>query len=149
VLQGDGLLHRARLYGRSFFRTLTAMSTGGRFIGALACSIVVWVLQAATYHLTAMAAHFDLPLIGTIAALLAVNTGFAVRATPGNLGVFQMLYAVTAAAFGMDKDAAAGVALLIQLQQILPVTLIGVALAPEMIVDRRVSATGPVAAADR
>ena len=39
----------------------------------------------------------------------------------------------TAAAFGLDKDQAIAVAFLIQAQQILPVTLIGIALAPEFI----------------
>lgn len=134
---GRGLLRAAREYGRSFVQSLTAISTPQRFGGALACSLVVWTLQVATYHLTARAAHVELPLIATVAAVLAVNTGFAVRATPGNLGVFQMLYAVTVAAFGVDRDVATGVALLIQVQQVVPVTVIGVALAPELIVDRR------------
>jgi uncharacterized membrane protein YbhN (UPF0104 family) len=71
--------------------------------------------------------------VATVAALLAVNLGFALRATPGNVGVFQAAYAATAAAFGMDQDQAIAVAFLIQAQQILPVTLLGVALAPEFI----------------
>jgi len=62
-----------------------------------------------------------------------VNLGFALRATPGNVGVFQAAYAATAVAFGVDRDAAIAVAFLIQAQQILPVTLLGVALAPEFI----------------
>ena len=69
--------------------------------------------------------------------MLAVNLGFALRATPGNVGVFQVLYALTAAAFGMDKDQAIAVAFLIQAQQIIPVTLLGVALAPEFIFKRK------------
>jgi uncharacterized membrane protein YbhN (UPF0104 family) len=90
-----------------------------------------------------MAAHFQLSLVGTVAALLAVNLGFAVRATPGNIGVFQMVYAVTAVAFGMDKDAAIGVGLLIQAQQILPVTALGLLAAPEMLRERRRHAQHP------
>ena len=43
----------------------------------------------------------------------------------------------TAAAFGMDRDQAIAVAFLIQTQQILPITLIGVALAPEFIFKRK------------
>jgi uncharacterized membrane protein YbhN (UPF0104 family) len=87
--------------------------------------------------LTAHAAHFNLSLVGTVSALLAVNTGFAIRATPGNVGVFQALYALTASAFGMDANAAIAVAFLIQTQQIIPVTLLGVALAPEFIFKKR------------
>jgi len=137
AVTGEGLLGRAKAYGRSFLRTLTSISSPSRFSWSLLVSVAVWALQVATYHLTAMAAHLDLPLVGTIAAMLAVNLGFAVRATPGNVGVFQMMYAVTAAAFGLDKDAATGVAFLIQAQQILPVTLLGLLAAPQLIFARR------------
>src|SRR5439155_7798531 len=109
----------------------------GRFVTSLLLSVAVWILQVATYALTARAAHFNLSLVGTVAAILAVNLGFAIRATPGNVGVFQMMYAVTAAAFGMDKDAATGVAFLIQTQQILPITALGVLMAPEFLFKRK------------
>ena len=69
--------------------------------------------------------------------MLAVNLGFAVRATPGNVGIFQAAYALTAVGFGMDRDQAIAVAFLIQTQQIIPVTLLGVALAPEFIFKRK------------
>jgi uncharacterized protein (TIRG00374 family) len=137
VLEGEGLLHRAKHYGRGFLRTLTGISTAPRFMASLVISVGVWALQVATYALTARAAHFNLSIVGTIAAMLAVNLGFALRATPGNVGVFQMMYAVTAAAFGMDKDEATGVAFLIQAQQILPVTLLGLIAAPEMLFEKR------------
>ena len=60
-----------------------------------------------------------------------------VRATPGNVGVFQATYALIAEGFGMDRDQAIAVAFLIQTQQIIPVTLLGVALAPEFIFKRK------------
>jgi len=128
---------RFKAYMRRFVHTIGGISTGPRFIAALLLSVAVWALQVWTYSLTARAAHFDLPLVGTVAALLAVNLGFAVRATPGNVGVFQAAYALTAAAFGMDKDQAIAVAFLIQTQQIIPITLLGVALAPEFIFKRK------------
>ncbi|MGH7636879.1 MAG: lysylphosphatidylglycerol synthase transmembrane domain-containing protein [Gemmatimonadaceae bacterium] len=138
-----GLVRRAANYGRGFFRTLTGVSSARRFSDAMILSVVVWALQVATYQLTARAAHFDIPLSGTIACILAVNLGFAVRATPGNVGVFQAIYAMTAAAFGMDADVAVGVGLLIQAQQILPITLIGLVAAPQV---TRLTAATPSAA---
>ncbi|HEY8176121.1 MAG TPA: lysylphosphatidylglycerol synthase transmembrane domain-containing protein [Gemmatimonadaceae bacterium] len=137
TLEGESLLARAKTYGRRFLRTLTGISTGPRFAASLLISVVVWGLQVWTYQLTAEAAHFHLSTVGTVAAILAVNLGFAVRATPGNVGVFQMMYAVTAAAFGLDKDQATAVAFLIQAQQILPVTIIGLAAAPHLIFAKR------------
>jgi uncharacterized membrane protein YbhN (UPF0104 family) len=114
-------------------RTIGQVSSGPRFIAAVALSVLAWALQVATYQMTAQAAHLPMTLVATVASLLAVNLGFALRATPGNVGVFQAAYAATAAAFGMDQNQAIAVAFLIQAQQILPVTLLGVALAPEFI----------------
>ena len=127
----------ASAYMKQLARTIGGLSTGPRFVVALALSVGIWALQVWTYALTARAADFNLPLVGTVAALLAVNLGFAIRATPGNVGVFQAMYALTAVGFGMDKDRAIAVALLIQTQQIIPITLIGVALAPEFIFRRK------------
>src|SRR5215218_1482330 len=124
---------RVKEYGARVIRTISQVSSGPRFIAAVALSVVAWALQVATYQLTAQSAHLPMTLVATIAALLAVNLGFALRATPGNVGVFQAAYAATAVAFGVDKDQAIAVAFLIQAQQILPVTLLGVALAPEFI----------------
>jgi uncharacterized protein (TIRG00374 family) len=136
VLEVEGLLSRARHYGRRFLRTLTNISTTRRFVPAMLISIAVWATQVASYVLTAQAARFPLSIVGTIAAVLAVNIGFAVRTTPGNVGVFQMIYAMTAAAFGLDKDQAIGVGLLIQAQQILPTTILGLLAAPRLIFER-------------
>jgi len=134
---------KTKQYGRRFMQALAGISTGPRFGAALALSVGIWALQLATYALTAEAAHFPLPLVGTVAAILAVNIGFAIRATPGNVGVFQMLYAATTTAFGLDENQAIAVAFLIQTQQILPVTLLGIALAPEFIFQKRRRAARP------
>jgi uncharacterized protein (TIRG00374 family) len=124
---------RLKQYGSRFIGTIAQVSSGPRFIAALLLSVVAWGCQVATYQMTAQAAHFPMTTVATVAALLAVNLGFALRATPGNVGLFQAAYAATAVAFGLDQNKAIAVAFLIQAQQILPVTLLGVALAPEFI----------------
>src|SRR3954468_15142601 len=124
---------RVKAYFGRLGRTIGAVSSLPRFTAALLLSVAAWALQVATYQMTARAAHFPMSTVATIAALLAVNLGFALRATPGNVGLFQAAYAATAVAFGLDRDQAIAVAFLIQAQQILPVTLLGVALAPEFI----------------
>ena len=134
---------KTRQYVRRFMHALAGISTGPRFGAALALSVAIWALQVATYALTALAAHFPLPLVGTVAAILAVNIGFAIRATPGNVGLFQVLYAATTTAFGFDENTAIAVAFLIQTQQILPVTILGIALAPEFIFQKRRKAARP------
>ncbi len=133
----EGWRARVGAYMKHFASTVGGISTGPRFAAALVLSVSIWALQVWTYALTARSAHFNLPLVGTVAALLAVNVGFVVRATPGNVGLFQAMYALTAVGFGLDRDQAIAVALLIQTQQIIPVTLAGVALAPEFIFKRK------------
>jgi uncharacterized protein (TIRG00374 family) len=133
---GPEALHwqgRFKAYLARLGRTIAAVSSLPRFGAALLLSVAAWALQVATYQMTARAAHFPMTTVATVAALLAVNLGFALRATPGNVGLFQAAYAATAVAFGLDRDQAIAVAFLIQAQQILPVTLLGVALAPEFI----------------
>jgi len=139
VPEGPPRSWRGRLAGymRHFAQTVGGISTGPRFTIALLMSVGIWALQVWTYALTARSADFNLSLVGTVAAILMVNLGFALRATPGNVGVFQALYALVAVAFGMDRDRAIAVAFLIQTQQIIPVTLIGVVLAPEFIFKRK------------
>jgi uncharacterized membrane protein YbhN (UPF0104 family) len=132
-----GWRSRAAAYMRHFLHTIGGISTGPRFTTAILLSVGIWAMQVWTYSLTARAAHFNLPLVGTVAAILAVNLGFAVRATPGNVGVFQAMYALIAVGFGMPKDQAIAVAFLIQTQQIIPVTLLGIALAPEFLFKRK------------
>jgi uncharacterized protein (TIRG00374 family) len=124
---------RLKEYGSRFIRTIGEVSNVPRFLAALLLSVAAWALQVATYQMTAHAAHLPMTTVATVAALLAVNLGFALRATPGNVGLFQAAYAATAVAFGYDRDQAIAVAFLIQAQQILPVTLLGVAMAPEFI----------------
>jgi glycosyltransferase 2 family protein len=124
---------RVKDYGSRFIGTIDQVSSGPRFIGALLLSVLAWALQVATYQMTAVAAHFPMTTAYTVAALLAVNIGFLARLTPGNVGVFQAAYAAAAVAFGLDRNTAIAVAFLIQAQQILPVTLLGVAMAPEFI----------------
>ena len=132
-----GFLPRARRYLQRFTASVAEQSNVPRFVGAMALSLGAWALQLATFDLTARAAHLPIPLGGSAAALLAVNAGLLLRATPGNVGVFQAMYAVAAVQFGMTRDAAIGVSLLIQAIQILPVTLLGIALAPEFLLKRK------------
>ena len=65
-----------------------------------------------------------------------MNAGLLLRATPGNVGVFQLAYALAAGYFGVPNDTALAVALLIQTLQIVPTTGLGVALAPEFVFGR-------------
>jgi uncharacterized protein (TIRG00374 family) len=132
-----GIAGRIRAYLVKFAASTQYLTTGPRFIGALILSLLSWAGQFATFQLAANAAHVDIPAAGSLAALLAINLGLLIRATPGNVGFFQFVFALAVEPFGVARDDAIAVSLLIQTLQILPVTLVGIALAPEFIFKRK------------
>jgi len=133
----SGLWGKFKSFFVRFAASAKVLATGPRFIGALVISMIAWVLQIYTFQLAAEAAHVSIPAAGNLAALLAVNLGLLIRATPGNVGFFQFVFALSTEPFGVSRNDAIAVSLLIQTIQILPITLIGIALAPEFIFKRR------------
>ena len=127
---------RAKAYLASFARTARVLASGPRFVMAIILSLLSWAAQLATFALCASAVHVSMPIAGSLACLLAINVGLILRATPGNVGFFQFAYALMALQFGVSRDDAIAVSLLIQTIQILPLTLVGIALAPEFIFKR-------------
>src|SRR3954466_14858130 len=127
---------RVIAYFKSFGQTAGRLATGPRFIAAILLSLASWACQLWTFQLAADAAHVSIPLAGSLACLLGINVGLIIRATPGNVGFFQVVYALMAEQFGWAKNDAIAVSLLIQTLQILPLTLLGIALAPEFIFKR-------------
>jgi uncharacterized membrane protein YbhN (UPF0104 family) len=125
-----------RAYFVSFGQTAARLATGPRFLGAILLSLGSWACQLWTFDLAASAAHVPMPLAGSLACLLGINVGLIIRATPGNVGFFQFVYALMAEQFGVARNDAIAVSLLIQTLQILPLTLLGIVLAPEFIFKR-------------
>ena len=128
--QEEGRGWRARWRG---FRTCVAsLSTVRRFAEAVILSIAIWSAEIATFALAARAAHLTMPLIGDVSTMLVTNAGLLLRATPGNVGFFQVAYVLAARPFGVAAEAAIAASLLLQLVQIVPDTLIALGLAPRM-----------------
>ena len=142
VIAGDlanaphGLWERFKRYVNVFAVSTRSLATPQRFLGALALSMAAWILQVLTFKYAGEAAHVPMSTAASIATLIAINLGLLIRATPGNVGFFQFVFAVTAEQFGIPRNDAIAVSLLIQTIQIIPVALIGVALAPEFIFKR-------------
>ena len=127
------LLTRVRDYWRRLVATSRAVSTPPRIAAALALASIAWAGQWATFHYAAHAASLASTPATSLLALLAVNASFLVRLTPGNVGVFQLLYTLAATSAGLDRDAAVAVAFLIAAIQYIPVTIIGLLLAPWLV----------------
>ena len=127
---------RLKEYLAGFATSARALASGPRFIAALILSMLSWACQVLTFRYAAEAAHVPLSIAASVATLLAINLGLLIRATPGNVGFFQFIFSITAEQFGIQRNDAIAISLLIQSLQIIPITLLGVALAPELIFKR-------------
>jgi glycosyltransferase 2 family protein len=121
-----------RSRARAFRQQAVGLATARRFVPAAAISIAIWALQIVTFGLAARSVGIALPLAGDVSAMLLTNAGLVLRATPGNVGYFQFAYAVAVSRFGVATESAVAAAVLLQMVQIIPTTLLAVALAPGM-----------------
>jgi uncharacterized protein (TIRG00374 family) len=131
--EGAGRVARFSAYLSRFRVGLATAVTGPRLLGAIALSMVSWGLQVATYHLAARSVDLHVSIANTIGLLLAENVGFLIRVTPGSVGVFQLIFAATAVAMDLPRDPAVAAAVLLQALQLIPVTVIGAVLAPNLV----------------
>jgi uncharacterized protein (TIRG00374 family) len=127
---------RLRAHLAHFVTGLVELPTARRVLPAVALSLFAWGLQAITYHLAALATGLEVSFVASTVAMLAVNLSFLLPLTPGNVGVFQAVYAVTMAAYGVSSDAAIATSLFLQALQILPMTALALVLAPDLIFRR-------------
>ena len=124
---------RARAYARRLVVAIPTVATAPRLMIALLLGFAAWAGQWATFHFAARAVSFPASPAISLLAVLTVNASFLIRLTPGNLGVFQFLYALAATASGLDRDGAVAVAFLISLIQYIPVTSIGLPFAASLV----------------
>ena len=129
----DGPSERLAAQLRRVVDALSALSTPRRSAAAFALSLVVWATQLATYACAAAAVGVSLTVSGHVLTLLTVNLGFAVRVTPGGVGVFQALYALATAPLGVAAPTAIAAAILVQAVQIVPITAIGLVAVPGLL----------------
>lgn len=134
--EGPDPTGRIHAYLVRFAASVFELASLPRLTAAMGLSIGAWALQVATYHVAAMAAHLPIPITGSVAALLTVGISFLVRATPGNVGVFQVVYALTARSFGIAETPAIAAALLIQTVQVLPTLVLGTLASPRLTLTR-------------
>ncbi|MEP7064679.1 MAG: lysylphosphatidylglycerol synthase transmembrane domain-containing protein [Gemmatimonadota bacterium] len=119
------LAARGRQYVLHVFASTRDIATTRRVSIAVALTLLDWCSELVSYSLVARAADFPIGVPGSLLALLAVNVGFLVRVTPGNVGVFELVYATVAHSLGLPYDRALAVALMLHLVQDVPTALLG------------------------
>lgn len=99
-------------------------------VKAFAISLIYWPTQIIAFAAGAEAVGLDIPIVATVAGVVAVNLAGFVRATPGNVGVFQVFYALAVTPFGVTQEKAVAAAVLIQSVQLVAVIISGIIAAP-------------------
>jgi uncharacterized protein (TIRG00374 family) len=135
------MVRAARVFAWRTLASARRIMTRRRLALAAPFTIAVWLCELGSYHVVARAAHLPLSLGGSLLALLAVNLGFVLRATPANVGVFELSYAAAAVARGAPPGAALAVGMLIHLVQDLPTIALGLALGRPLLRYQRTAAT--------
>ncbi|HUF29053.1 MAG TPA: lysylphosphatidylglycerol synthase transmembrane domain-containing protein [Gemmatimonadaceae bacterium] len=113
---------------RPFRESLRVLLSAGRTSLVLGLAVVHWAFQIVALVLLEVALQLPMPLVGTLLALLGMSASGSVRLAPGNLGLNQLVYAGTAATFGLEPESALGVAMVLQVIQTVPLLLLALAM---------------------
>lgn len=123
-------VHRGRSFILRFASEAQTRLRGMDAVKAFGISLVYWPVQIVAFAAGAEAVGLHIPIVTTVAAVVAVNLAGFVRATPGNVGVFQVFYALAVTRFGFPQEQAIAAAVLIQSVQLVTVIVSGVIAAP-------------------
>lgn len=123
-------VHRGRSFILRFASEAQTRLRGMDAVKAFGISLVYWPVQIVAFAAGAEAVGLHIPIVTTVAAVVAVNLAGFVRATPGNVGVFQVFYALAVTRFGFPQEQAVAAAVLIQSVQLVTVIVSGVIAAP-------------------
>ena len=108
-----------------WLRETGALLRGPPVVIAYALSLLSWLVQIATYGIGAAAVGLRVPLAALVVTVVSVNIGGVIRSTPGNVGVFQLMFALALTPFGISNASAVAAAVLIQSAQILSAVIAG------------------------
>jgi uncharacterized protein (TIRG00374 family) len=125
-----GFLRRGKSFVLHFANEARTRLRGLDAVKAFGISLIYWPTQIIAFAAGAEAVGLHIPIVATVAAVVAVNLAGFIRATPGNVGVFQVFYALAVTRFGFPQEKAVAAAVLIQSVQLVAVIVSGVIAAP-------------------
>jgi uncharacterized protein (TIRG00374 family) len=123
-------MHRGKSFIVRFATEARTRLSGLDAVKAFGISLVYWPTQIIAFAAGAEAVGLHIPIVTTVAAVVAVNLAGFIRATPGNVGVFQLFYALAVTRFGFPQEQAVAAAVLIQSVQLVTVIVSGIIAAP-------------------
>ena len=104
---------------------LAALRSPSRFAGVVAWSIVLWLVNAASFAICFRAFNLPVPLEGALLLQGIIGFGVAVPSSPGYVGVFEVATRVTLGIYAIDPGRALSYALTYHLTTFLPIIGLG------------------------
>jgi len=121
----------ARLAGRvehaaeGLVAGLEVLKAPRRLLEVAAWSLVLWLVNAASFWICFRAFDLSLPVSAALLLQGLIAIGIAIPAAPGFFGVFEAVTRETLALYGVAADQAVGYAVAYHLATFVPITLLG------------------------
>jgi glycosyltransferase 2 family protein len=104
---------------------LEVLKRPGRFAAMLFWSLVLWLVNAASFAVCFRAFGFPVPAEGALLLQGVIGFGVALPSSPGFVGVFEVATKATLAVYGIDATRALSYAVGYHVSTFLPITLLG------------------------
>jgi glycosyltransferase 2 family protein len=106
---------------------LEVLKSPGRFLGVVAWSLVLWLVNAASFAVCFRAFGLPVPPEGAFLLQGVIGFGVALPSSPGFVGVFEAATRGTLALYGVDATRAVSYAVAYHVGTFFPITLLGLA----------------------
>lgn len=113
--------------GDRFVQAMDRRGHARALVAAGALSVLIWLLDGATYWACALALGIDLSPVGAMFISGITVLGTAIPSAPGYVGTFELAASSAAQAMGIAPDAALGLAILAHAVTVVPLALGGAA----------------------
>jgi glycosyltransferase 2 family protein len=104
---------------------LAVLKSPGRLLGVVGWSLVLWLVNAASFAVCFRAFGFPVPAEGALLLQGVIGFGVALPSSPGFVGVFEVATKATLAVYGIDATRALSYAVGYHVSTFLPITLLG------------------------
>ena len=106
---------------------LDVLKSPGRFLGVAAWSLLLWLVNAASFAVCFRAFGLPVPPEGALLLQGVIGFGVALPSSPGFVGVFEAATRGTLAMYGVDATRAVSYAVAYHIGTFVPITLLGLA----------------------